>query len=196
MIDHVPEPIVGFTAFSVIKFAHNITSLPATAGLGGRNLVIITSSKEEQVPFTTVHLNTFIPTPTLINAAIGSLGKRMLPAPERRLQVPRPAEIDVAESAVVVKQISWFGPAFAVIGFWSTITNRESLDALQVPFETDQINMLVPEFKLETDVLGENGSKISPVPEEINQKPSPTIGSIAFNVVLVAHVFKSMPALA
>jgi len=124
------------------------------------------------------------------------LGRRILPAPEIRVQVPVPDVIADADKADVVPQICWSIPAFAVIGFWSTTIFKVSLDELHVPFETDQISVFTPGFKPLTEVFGDVGSRIVPEPEVINQKPSPINGISALIGELVAHVFKSGPELA
>lgn len=86
-----PVPLVGLFAFNAVLSEHKAWSSPAKASDGGVSTKIITSSVTGvQVPFETVHLNTFVPCCKSVTVDEALLLSEIVPDPETSVQVPFP----------------------------------------------------------------------------------------------------------
>ena len=75
----------------------------------------------------------------------------MVPPPETNDHVPFPTEGLLAFSVVVVEQIVWFAPAFAVVGIALTLIETVLVEAGQVPLVIVHLKIFIPTGKLLTE---------------------------------------------
>ena len=96
--------------------------------------VITTSSCEfGQVPFKSVQRNVLGPTPKPVTVVLGLLTLVIVPEPLINVHVPFPVEGVFPASVAVVPQITWLGPAFAVVGWCTAIVTGRQVVVLHCP---------------------------------------------------------------
>ena len=159
--------------------------------------VIITSSVlDGHAPFEIVHKKIFCPPVKLAVYVPGSLMFVNSPLPERILHVPIPVIGVLAFNVTKFKLVETSNPAFAMVGMSSTQISTSSIVGGQVAPEIVQRKMLEPMLKPVTDVTGDAGLTIVPLPLMSVQNPVPTIGTFPFSVDEKAQIAESIPALA
>jgi hypothetical protein len=90
---HIPVPMTGVFAASVVTESQSVWSGPAAAVVGAGSRSIVTSSKEGgQVPFVIVQRNTFVPTLSPVTPELGEVGETSVPVPETSVHVPVPTD--------------------------------------------------------------------------------------------------------
>jgi len=104
---HVPVPIAGVLPASVAVVAHTVWSDPASAVVGGADLVIVTVSLEEgHVALLIVQTKEFAPTESPVTPEAGLDGVVTDPLPSITVHVPVPIDgVFPARAAVVAQTV-------------------------------------------------------------------------------------------
>lgn len=159
--------------------------------------VMITSSVlEGQAPFEMVHKNIFCPPAKFAVYVPGSLIFVNSPLPERILHVPIPVKGVLAFNVTEFKLVVMSSPAFAIVGMSSTQISTSSIEGGQVAPVIVQRKIFEPILKPVTEVTGEVGLVIVPLPLMSVHNPVPTIGVFPFRVEEKEQIAESIPALA
>ena len=133
--------------------------------------MVILSKDAAQTPFEIVHRSTLFPTERFDTPDVGELALSKMAVPETTDQSPAPIIGELAESEGTVAQIVWSVPAFAVVGFSSTIIFTSSKTSAQAPPGIVQRNVLIPTESPVTLVLARFALMKVPVPEITLQIP-------------------------
>lgn len=192
---HVPVPIAGVFPASVAVVAHTVWSGPASAIVGGADLVIVTVSLEEgHVALLIVHTKEFAPTESPVTPEPGLDGVVTEALPAMTVHVPVPvAGAFPARVAVVAHTVS-SGPASAVVGEASLVIVTVSLVEPQPGLLTVQTNVLAPTDNAVTPDAGLAGVVTDALPAITVHDPVPTAGALAARLVVAAQTVWSGPA--
>ena len=105
-IDHVPAPVVGVFAASVVELVviHNVCDGPALAILvAGSTWIVIVLEVDEQVPAEVIfHCNTFVPRPRPLTVVVAELELVNTAVPDTTDQVPVPVVGVLAASVMLL----------------------------------------------------------------------------------------------
>ena len=125
--------------------------------------------KPEHAPLSTVHSNTFTPTPRPVTEVLNAVGLVMVPEPETRLQTPLAGAWGLFPFKItegVDEQITWSGPALAgdKAPSYTVITTWSVVIAPQVPLFTVYSKTFTPVPRPLTVVFGSLGLAMLPLP--------------------------------
>jgi hypothetical protein len=190
---HAPVPTVAVLPASVNELVLHFTwSAPALAVVGDALLVRITSSVDMQAPFVIVHLKVgLVPAGTPVTPEVGKEGVVIVAVPLTTLHTPVPIEGGLpARVKLLLLQLTWSVPAFAVVGVALFVNTTSSVDGVQGLFEIVHLKVaLVPTGTPVTPDVGEDGVVIVAVPLTTLHAPVPTVAVLPASVkVLVLHL--------
>jgi hypothetical protein len=119
---------------------------------------------------------------------VGEVGDDGTPVPETKIHVPLPITGVLPAKVDDDAQIVWSDPAFAVVGFASTLIVIKSSEGGQVPFEIRHLKIFAPMLNPVTTDDGEFGDEGIPVPETKDQVPVPVVGVFPVKLDELAHI--------
>ena len=155
--------------------------------------MVMLSEEAAQVPFEIVQLKTLFPTESPETPDVGEVTSSKMAVPEITVQIPLPTIGTFPFKELVVLQIFWSIPAFAVVGFSSTKIFTSSNTSAQAPPGIVQRKVLVPMESPVTVVLERFALLKVPVPAITLQIPS--VAAVASSDVVIEHIVWSVPAL-
>jgi hypothetical protein len=150
--------------------------------------MVTSSDAAKQGGFVTVQRKTvLLPCVKPVNVEVAEFNDVNVPVPDTIDQVPVPSPGAVAAKVVVVAQIFWSTPAFAVEEPEIVIV-KSSVDDTQGAFAIVHLNTTEPTDKPVNVDVGDEELLIVAVPEIILHEPVPTTGVLAASVVDVPQI--------
>ena len=134
-----------------------------------------------------VQTNVFAPTDKPVMPDVGSPGVVTVALPAMTVHAPVPTVGVLPARLAVVPQISWSGPAFAVVGAASRVIVTVSFDAGHEALLIVQMNVFAPIDKPVTPDVGSLGVVTVALPAITVHAPVPTVGVLPAKVAVVAQ---------
>ena len=147
--------------------------------------IVIEEILGAQTPLLIVHCKTFVPVGKPVTELFGDVVFVIMPLPYVTDHVPEPTSGVFAFKTVVLfkTQSVCVGPAFEIVGTWSTCICTVDVVGEQPTVPIFHCNVFIPKPKLVTVLFGEFTEVTVPLPETTLQVPVPTPGVLPLNVV-------------
>jgi hypothetical protein len=185
---HTPSPTRGMLPLRLV-FGEEMQMdcvLPAFEISGTSSTWMLLVDVFVQAPFVSCHCKTLSPSPKLVTLLVCEFGLLNVPLPEIIDQLPIPVVGIFADNTVdgELTQSVWLGPATDVPGNPKTAIVNVEIGETHAPLVIVHRKTVLPTVSPVNPVVGDVSAVIVPLPESIDQVPTPTVGVFPVSVVL------------